>query len=286
MPEPSICTHVSRSYLLPGAFVLLSGVTLGGCLCSSSGVNQGDINLVPLEEEWRMGAALEQQLATELTFAEDAAALAYVNQLGQRLVAETEMAEMPWTFHIVADSAINAFATPGGHVYVNTGLIHAAGNVAELAGVMAHEISHGVGRHTTERLTTLYGLDVVGSLILGDSPGILQQIAAQIIGSGAVAKFSRDDEREADRLGLQYMYAAGFNPEGMAAMFETLLESRQQRPNMLEQFFSSHPLTEERIETVRQEAEMLETRDSLTTDDPEFRQIQERLRLLHGQPSW
>src|SRR6185503_13387117 len=101
-----------------------------------------------------------------------------------------------WEFHIVSDPEINAFNVPGGHVYVNTGLIMAADNTAELAGVMAHEISHGVARHGTERITKAYGLNLGLGQLLGQNPSLVKQLAAQIAAGGAVAKFSRDDERE------------------------------------------------------------------------------------------
>ena len=135
-------------------------------------------------------------------------------------------------------------------------------------------------------MTKLYGLDFVAGLVLGSDSGILEQIAAQLIGSGAVAKFSRDDERESDALGLRLLYEAGFDPAGMATMFETLLEQRSRRPNALERFFASHPLTEERIETVRAEAAALqgETRDtgSLNADYDSFRQTVSRANPLAG----
>ena len=101
---------------------------------------------------------------------------------------------------------------------------------------------------------------------------------AQLIGSGAVAKFSRDDEREADRLGLRYLVEAGYDPAGMATMFETLLENRRRRPNVVERFFASHPLTEERIENVRREAAQLSAAAEPTTRDSDFQRLKQRVR--------
>src|SRR5919106_4958690 len=128
-------------------------IALVGYACASSGVNKGDLNLVSYQEEWELGRALERDIARQLPLVRDPAALAYVNRMGQRIAAQTELAEAPWEFHLVADPSINAFNIPGGHVYVHTGLVGATDNASELAGVMAHEIAHGVSRHGTEMLS-------------------------------------------------------------------------------------------------------------------------------------
>lgn len=245
--------------------------------CATSGVNRGDLNLVSLEEEWELGAQLEQDIARELTLVNDQAAVSYINEMGRRIVAQTELSDMPWEFHIVRDPSINAFNIPGGHVYVHTGLIDQAGSAAELAGVMAHEISHGVARHGTERLTTTYGLNIIASVVLGQNPEAYQQILAQILGTGAIASFSRSDEREADDLGVEYMYGADYNPEGMIDMFQTLLEQRERRPSSIEQFFSTHPLSEDRLENVRQKVEELPSKQGLVTNESGFSSLQQRV---------
>ncbi len=245
--------------------------------CATSGVNQGDVNLVSLEEEWQLGAQLERDIAAQLPLVRDQAALAYINEMGRRIVSQTEMANLPWKFHLVADPSINAFNIPGGHVYVHTGLIEEARNASELAGVMAHEISHGVARHGTERLSKAHGLNIIAGILLGENPAVYQQILAQIVGTGAIAKFSRDDEREADDLGVRYMYQARYDPQGMVSMFETLLNQRQRRPSSVEQFFSTHPLSEERIRNVQSEINRLPSAQGLVTNENGFRTMQQRV---------
>lgn len=225
--------------------------------CASSGVNQGDLNLISLQEEWELGEQIEGDVNQKVELVRDRQLEGFVSQLGRRIVAQTELADLPWEFHVVADPAVNAFNIPGGHVYVNTGLIEAAGDVTELAGVMAHEIAHGVARHGTEQLTKSYGLSLLAGVALGEDPGTAERLAAQFLGGGALAKFSRDAEREADSLGVRYMARAGYDPLGMARMFEELLRRRQRQPSSVEQFFSSHPLTEDRIQEVRAEARRL-----------------------------
>ncbi len=245
--------------------------------CATSGVNQGDLNLVSIEEEWALGARLEQDLAKQLDLVNDSAVSGYVNRLGQALVAQTEMANLPWKFHVVSDAQINAFNIPGGHVYVNTGLIKAAGNASQLAGVMAHEISHGVARHGTEQLSKSYGLNILAGIALGGDPATYQKILAQVVGSGTLARFSRQAEGEADTLGVRTMYAANYNPRGMAEIFEKLLAQRKSRPGAVQQFFSSHPLTEDRISSVRQQSSQLPKKSGLITTDPAFNSAQKRV---------
>lgn len=245
--------------------------------CASSGVNKGDFNLISYQEEWALGQQLEGDIARQLPLVNDRASLAYVNRIGQRLVAQTELAQAPWEFHIVAGPEINAFNIPGGHVYVYTGLIQAADNVSELTGVMAHELAHGVARHGTEQLSKAYGFSVLAGLALGANPPIYQQLLAQIVGAGTFASFGRDAEREADRLGVTYMYNAGYDPHGMVTMFQELLSRRQSQPGAVSQFFSSHPLTEERIENVRAHIRTLPARQNLITGDAEFQRVQQRL---------
>lgn len=255
--------------------VLLSASILTGC--ATTGVNRGDINLVSLEEEWKLGSQLEADLARELNLINDATVVGYISEIGNQIVRQTELSQLPWKFHVVADPAINAFNIPGGHVYVNTGLIAAADNVAELAGVMAHEIAHGVSRHGTERITKAYGLNIGASLILGQQPAVYEQLLAQIVGTGAIAKFSRNDEREADRLGVRYMHAANYNPEGMASMFEKLLSKESGGSSSVARFFATHPLTSERIKDVRGYAQDLPDKPGLITRDNRLASVKQRI---------
>ncbi|MDX1632832.1 MAG: M48 family metallopeptidase [Thermoanaerobaculia bacterium] len=245
--------------------------------CASTGVNRGDVNLVSLEEEWELGRRLESDLARELDLVRDPGITRYVSRLGQEIVNTTEMARYPWEFHVVRSRDVNAFNIPGGHVYVNTGLIAATDSASELAGVMAHEIAHGVARHGTEQLTKAYGLNILAGLALGQNPQAYEQILAQILGTGAMAKFSRDDEREADYLGVHYMARAGYHPEGMVSIFRELLRQRQRRPSSVERFFASHPLTEERIRSVRSYMRELGDLSGLTRDEPAFRLLHRRV---------
>jgi len=256
------------------AVALVSILLAAGCGSSGRG---SDFNLISIEEEWQLGAQLSQDIARQVRLSNDPVLNNYVNEMGQRIVAQTSepFNRLPWQFHVVEDPAINAFAIPGGHVYVHTGLIANADNAAELAGVMAHEISHVTARHSTEQISRQYGLSVLAGVALGQNPNALAQIAAQIVAGGALARFSREAEREADELGIQAMARAGYNPIGMATMFEELLEHRQAQPGRVEQFFSTHPLTEERVRDARNRAQQIGDRGTL--DEPGFQQAKSRV---------
>jgi predicted Zn-dependent protease len=271
----------ARTQLAPKAVAALAAAALAiaaalTAACASSGVNQGQFNLVSLEQEWQLGQQLERDIAKQLRLVNDRSAVSYVNQVGKRIVSQTEMRNLPWEFHIVADKEINAFNIPGGHVYVNTGLINAADNVAEFTGVLAHEIAHGVSRHGTEQLTRSYGLSIVAGLVLGENPAVYQQILAQIVGTGTLAKFSRNAEREADHLGVTYMARAGYDPMGMATMFEELLQRRGSQPGTVGKFFSTHPLTEDRIRDVRAQAAQID-RSRLASQDSGYQSLRQRV---------
>lgn len=229
-------------------------------------------NYYSVEQEWELGRQLEAQLARELRLVNDAQLTRYVNDLGQQLARQTELAGQPWRFYVVQDRAINAFNVPGGLVYVHTGLIAQAGSASELAGVIGHELAHGARRHGTRRLSRANELSIVAGAVLGQQPGIAQQIAAQIAAQGAFASFSRADEREADRLAVRYMAGAGYNPEGLARMFERLAE--QERAGGVA-FFRSHPFSADRVTAVRAEARQVQ-RSGLRTDDAGFAAARQR----------
>lgn len=270
MSSPSAAGSLRRLILLSRLAVLslfVGSLSLVGC---GTG-----INLVSVEEEWELGRELEQDINRQVTLVNDATITRYVERMGREIVRHTEFADRSWRFYVIQDQSINAFNAPGGLIYIHTGLIAQARNAAELAGVVAHEIAHGTQRHGTQRLTQVYGLNVVAGLLLGSDPGLATQIAAQIAGTGAVASFSRNMEREADQYGVRYMAAAGYDPEGMATMFELLIQESNRQPGAVEQFFSTHPLTEDRIRDVRNEARRVQ-RSGLRMNDGEFNSVRQR----------
>ena len=247
--------------------------------CASTGVSEGGgLNLVSLEEEWRMRDDLHAQVQQEMRLVNDRNALNYVNTVGRRIAAQTPLGNRRWDFYIVQDDRINAFNLPGGLVYVNSGLIEEADSLDQLAGVLAHEISHGAARHGTQLMTRAYGYNALAGILLGRDPGQAEQIVAQLVGSGVLANYGRSAENEADRLGVQYVSQAGYDPRGMLTFFRKLLDERQRRPSQVEQFFASHPLTEQRIANVEAAIASQPRRASLTRDTRGYQSFRSRFR--------
>jgi predicted Zn-dependent protease len=244
-----------RSTALASSVALVSLLALS---CATSGVNSGDFNLISIDEEWQLGSQLERDLSKQVKLLRNGSAADYLNRVGHAIVDQTELRDREWTFHLVDDPAINAFNIPGGHVYVNTGLVEAAPDAAAFAGVLAHEIGHGVARHGTEQLTKVYGINILGGVLLGQNPKAYEQILAQIIAGGAVARFSRADENEADELGVRYSYESGYDPMGLPRMLEVLAREAQRNPGKIERFFATHPMTQDRIEATERMAASLE----------------------------
>ena len=254
--------------------MLLTSVLMAGC--GSSGLGGS----VSLDQEWQLGEQMAQQVAQQVKLVRDPAAQAYVRSVGERLHAKTPLASRPFDFQIVDDPSINAFSVPGGHVYVNTGLIGAVDKADELAAVMAHEISHVTARHVIKQIQQRQEISVIGSILLGQNPGALQQVVAQVLAGGVAARFSRADEKQADDLGLQLMYDAGYNPQGMLDMLNRLNALERSRPGSVAKFFADHPMTQDRINDIQGRVAKLPARNGMITDEVEFHDAKQRVGVI------
>lgn len=259
----------------PSPFTAAMAVLLVAVLgCASTAGARGGFNLVSLDQEWEMRNDLRSQVAQQARVIDSS----YLNTVGRRIAGQTPLGDRRWDFAVVQDSSVNAFNLPGGLVYVHSGLIAEADNLSELAGVLAHEIGHGAARHGTQLMTRAYGYNAIAGLLLGRNPGQGKQIAAQILGTGILTNYSRGAEREADRLGVHYTYQAGYDPRGMIGFYGEMLDMRKRKPTKVERFFSSHPLTEERVQIIESEAAKLPRRSSLTTDTNNFQRFRSQFR--------
>jgi predicted Zn-dependent protease len=208
-------------------------------------VNTGVISKMSmsLEKEVAMGRQLAAQVDQQSKFVEDPVITEYVNRVAQNLVIHSD-AKIPFTVKVIDSDEVNAFALPGGFFYVNKGLILAADNEAELAGVMAHEISHVIARHGVENQTKgnlmQYGA-LAGMILLGPIPSMVLQNTAGLGMMLSYMKFSRNAEAEADRLGVQYLYASGYDPTALATMFEKLEGLNKKKPGTISKLFADHP---------------------------------------------
>jgi predicted Zn-dependent protease len=171
---------------------------------------------------------------------------------------------------------VNAFAVPGGHIYINRGLITQADKVDMLASVMAHEISHVVARHVIKQAEQQQAIGAIGSILLGQNPNALAVLAANIAAGGAIARFSRTDERRADDMGLELMTRAGYDPHGMLDMFQKLVAMERSGSSAVTRFFADHPGTTDRIRDIQGRINQMASTGG-TVDDPAYQSARRRL---------
>jgi predicted Zn-dependent protease len=244
-------------------------------------INGGFINWMAMgmEKEVALGRYLASEIDREAKFVDDPIITEYVNRVGQNIVLHSD-AKVPFTIKVIDSDEVNAFALPGGFFYVNKGLILAADNEAELAGVMAHEIAHVAARHAVENQAkaTLaeYGL-MAGSIFLGGIPGMIINNAGPLAAILGFMKFSRNAESEADKLGVQYLYAAGYDPNALATMFEKLAAKNQKKPGFISKAFSTHPQPPERRAASLTLVSRFPEREEYTISTSEFQKVKGRL---------
>ena len=238
-------------------------------------------NLFSAEQDIEMGRQVAGEAEAELSLIDDSLLAEYINRLGQQLATVTPFADYPYQFTLVNDSAINAFALPGGFIYINRGIISTADREAEVAGVLGHEIAHVALRHGTNQASRAYvaqaPLALLGGLFGGGSGvgSILTQLGIGFGANSLFMKFSRDAERQADLMGAQILFDAGYDPTGMTEFFEKLAAGGGSRGS---EFFSSHPNPGNRREDVAAEIQRLGDRPSRYIDNfSEFRRVSARL---------
>lgn len=267
-----------RERLSPTIPFLFSAALLAMVGCASVlGIQKGGFNLISLDQEWAMRDDLKQQVATQYRLESDASAVAYLNQVGLRLVAQTDLRDRQWEFGIVDDASVNAFNLPGGLVYVHKGLLKEADRLNQLTAVLGHEIGHGAARHGTQLMTRAVGVDVLTGIVLGKDPSGSKKVLGDLVSGGILMNYSRDAEREADRLGIGYNHAAGYDPNGAVIFFRKLVAMRQRTPSKLERFFSSHPVTEERIANAEASIRLLPPVRAPVEDTADYQALRRRL---------
>jgi beta-barrel assembly-enhancing protease len=245
-------------------------------------------NLFSKEQDIQLGREAAAQVEQQMPIVRDEQLNSYVQSIGRKLTAAPEADKYPYTFKVVNEKSINAFALPGGPTFVHTGLIAAADNEAQLAGVMAHEIAHVALRHGTHQASKANALQLPAMIlggILGGNGGMMGQLAQLGIGLGAnsvLLKFSRDAERDADRLGARMMAHAGYNPLEMARFFEKL---QAQGGRGGPAFLSSHPDPGNRVEIVQEEISFISRKNYTEGDDSRFASIKSRLSGLPASPA-
>jgi len=251
-------------------------ITLGACVPETP-------------EEVELGNRFAKEVEAALSLVKDPALTRYLDDLGQRIARVADDRNLTWTFALVDQPEVNAFAIPGGHIYVNRGLVERAATMAELAGVLGHEVAHVTQRHSMKQMAAAQRTNVIGAGLCLFIPSLCEGVTGVVLQVGAeagFAKFSRDDEAESDRLGVRYVLAAGIDPRGVPTMFRTLLEERERNPTIFDTFFGSHPVEESRVQTTDSLVAAIPA-DSLTgveSDSPAYQTFRSRLKALPPSP--
>ncbi|HST21168.1 MAG TPA: M48 family metallopeptidase [Blastocatellia bacterium] len=247
-------------------------------------INKGNIDFYSLEKEANLGRQLAAEIDGQGKFITDPVVTEYINRIGQNIALRSD-AKIPFTIKVLDSADVNAFALPGGFLYVNSGLVLAADNEAEIIGVMAHEIAHVAARHGVEQASKgrLFQFLSIPLIFVAGPLGAIAQNAVNILVPLTFLKFSRGAEEEADRLGLQYMWAAGYDPTSMLSFFEKLKSKEKKKPGTLEKVFSTHPPTGNRIEKARALLVRFPERDEYMLSTSEFNNVKERLLAITNQ---
>jgi predicted Zn-dependent protease len=246
---------------------------------------------VSTQQEVQMGQEEAQQVNAQLPMVQDAVIQNYVNALGQRIARTTSRSDLNWQFQVVNSDVVNAFALPGGFIYINRGVLARAANMSEVAGVIGHEIEHVVRRHSVKQMEQAQGANVgVGILcaLTGACQSGVAQAAINVGGTAVFAKFSRTDEQQADEGGFNNVMRAGINPRGMYTFFQKLLAEEQQSGSggNAAAWFSDHPGTQDRIADIQRMLNQVPaaTLNSLATNESGFNTMKARLAQLAPAP--
>ena len=241
------------------------------------------------DDERALGADYSRQINEQVPLVTDSRVTGYVSALGRQIAQRTSRGGLEWQFFVVNSHDVNAFALPGGFIYVNRGLIERSSTLDHLAGVLGHEIGHVVERHSVEQMKkatgTNIGLTVLCS-VTSICEGALGQVAVNMAGSALLAKYSRADEAEADSQAVVNVISAGINPRGIPEFFRVLMSERKRDPNLLDNFFASHPLEESRVERTQALIETLgDARvNALPRDDQGFQRFKTIVSALPPPP--
>lgn len=240
---------------------------------------------VSISQEDELGDEYARSIASQVDILEDSAATAWLANLGVRLTSRADTENRDWHFYLVDDSTVNAFAVPGGHIFVHRGLIEHAGSYSELAGVIGHEIAHVTLRHSVDQMRSRTRTGILVTVfcavtsICGSS---VARVAIDVGGQVLFAKYSRDDESQADSAAVGYLVGAGIDPRGIPRMFERLGAMRQADPTALDAWFGSHPLEESRTARTNALISMIGPArlEGLVSEEPSFAAFRESVRAM------
>ena len=237
------------------------------------------------QQEVQMGQEYSQQINSQLPIVSDPEVNRYINVLGDQIARTTPRADLDWRFYVVDSREVNAFAVPGGYIYVNRGLIERTTRMDELAGVLGHEIGHVVRRHSIEQMEKAQGANIgvtLACILTSICNSGIAQAGINIAGGAVFARFSRQDELEADQEAISNTVRSGISPQGIVTMFQKLISERRSRPSAVEGWFATHPLEEDRIERAQATINTIPsaTRGRLSTNSSNYNSFVARVRSL------
>ena len=248
------------------------------------GCGRGVGNWYSVEKQVAMGRSFAQQVESQVKMVNDPVVTEYVNRIGQNLVRNSD-AQVPFTIKVIDSDVVNAMALPGGFFYVNSGLILAADEEAEVAGVMAHEIAHVAACHAAREISrsNLMQLASIPLIFVGGGIGYAGYEAAGIAGMFGILKFSRGFEAEADYLGIEYMYRAGYDPSAFVSFFEKVQAMEKKKPGTLAKAFDTHPQSADRIQKSQDEIrKILPAKQQYVVTTSEFDEVKSRLAAIEN----
>ena len=256
--------------------ILVSLITLAGCEISP-------------DEEVALGEQTAREISSAMPIVDDPFINQQINELGDSIAALTSRPELDWHFYVVNSHQVNAFALPGGFIYVNRGLIESTDRLDQLAGVLGHEIGHVIQRHNVKQMQSSQKIGIVATLactLTNICDSGLGQAAINIGGSAVIARHSRHDELQADSEAVENVLRARIDPEGIPSLFESLVQQRKTQPSIVEGWFASHPLEESRIERARQLIEEIgsDEEGGLLQDTPSYKRFKEAVERLPEPP--
>jgi predicted Zn-dependent protease len=278
-----------RMPLKATAFCVLVAFIVSGVLPAQAS------HLMSPKEEEKLGKKVLEELRSEIKLVKDTPISDYVNRVGQSIIPHVGPTNFPYDFNVVDEPSLNAFAIPGGHIFINRGLIELMDSEAELAGVLSHEIAHVQGRHIATRMQKMQKISiaamaaaVLGVLAGGGAATSAIIASSQAAGLSMMLKYSREDEEEADRLGLLYMEKAGYDTAAMVSVFKKMLTKQWLSPSSIPAYLTTHPALDERIVYMENAIKAHQAADSANKDQKrqiEFEEMKIRLITLYNEPS-
>ncbi|MFC1725579.1 M48 family metallopeptidase [candidate division KSB1 bacterium] len=236
------------------------------------------VNIFTTDEEVKFGENLSKEISKQNKVVTEGEVFEYVNSLGKKVETICDRKDIKYRFHVIDDSAsVNAFALPGGYIYVYTGLLLNLDNEAELAGILAHEVGHVVAHHSMKKLTQIYGYSLISGILLGKDPAFWQKLAGNLFTSMGILAYSRENEYEADSYAIKYMNTLNYDPAEMTGVFEKFKTLQTREPGSMEKLLSTHPTPSDRIANAKTLIAGITLNSSLIKNEEQYLSIKSKI---------